>query len=305
MSKDNEKNFMGNFEKENVKPNIIIDSIESFIEKKNRYIQIALLLFAITAGVAYGIVPENWQVVILYTLVINVFMELYVLQTKDSILQKKMNWLSVDVTTQNGGLRFEEEIKIDGFFENAKKDFFISGIAPNRFIQKYQAKLEMLLKNNKNIKIYILVSSLNAVPENCAEYYGLRSDKDDNANRNDLLSKLQVVIHAIITSEVLMKAFEEERLLLATSDFVFTISCVAYDLFSPSLSHSNMKITFYQQGEHHAGKLPCILLDSDKNFRDMYPYFRAIIKNQWDGANCIKGKDNLKSLQKDILGSMK
>lgn len=266
-----------------------------------------LLLFAIVAGVAYGLVPEEMQTVVRYTLILNIFMELYVLQTKDSIMQKKMNWLSVDVTAQNGGLRFEDEIDLEeyNFFENAKSDFVLTGIAPSRFIGKYQTKLETLLKNNDNFEVYIIISSLNAVSENCAEYYGSRTDNDDNSHKYDLLSKLNMVVNTILTSDILRNAFEENRLLLATSDFVFTTSFVAYDLFSNLPSISNIKVTFYQQGEHNPEELPSVILDSGKNVWDMYPYFRNIIHNQWKAANKINGKDELKSLLNEILDSMK
>ncbi|MBD5542722.1 MAG: hypothetical protein HDR01_00395 [Lachnospiraceae bacterium] len=307
MSKDNRFKRITNFEREGAKRNIVIDNIENFVEKRNRYIQIILLLFAVASGAAYELVPEQMQAAVRYTLVLNIFMELYVLQTKDSIMQKKMNWLSVDVTAQNGGLRFEDEIDIDdyNFFENAKRDFVLTGIAPNRFMEKYRAKLEMLLKNNGNFKVYILISSLDAVSENCAEYYGSRTDNDDNSYRYDLLSKLNMVVHTIRTNEIFRNAFKEKRLLLATSDFVFTTSFVAYDLFDDITSFSNIKVTFYQQGEHNPGELPSVILDSEKNIRDMYPYFRKIIANQWDAAKEIDGSEKLKSLSNEILDSMK
>ncbi|MCM1056614.1 MAG: hypothetical protein NC517_03280 [Firmicutes bacterium] len=307
MAKDNGLKNTINFEREGAKRNVVIDNIERFVEKRNRYIQIVLLLFAVISGAAYGLVPESIQVVVRYTLVLNIFMELYVLQTKDSIMQKKMNWLSVDVTAQNGGLRFEDEIDIDdyNFFENAKKDFVLTGIAPNRFMEKYRAKLEMLLKNNENFKVYILISSLDAVSENCAEYYGSRTDNDDNSYKYDLLSKLNVVVNTIRNNESFCDAFEKKRLLLATSDFVFTTSFVAYDLFDDAKSFSNIKVTFYQQGEHNPGELPSAILDSEKNIRDMYPYFRKIIANQWEAANQIDEMEKLKSLSDKILDSMK
>lgn len=70
---------------------VIISGIENFVEKKNRYIQVILLLVAVITGVAYGYVSEEIQTAIRYTLVMNIFMEVYVLQTKDSIMQKKVN----------------------------------------------------------------------------------------------------------------------------------------------------------------------------------------------------------------------
>ncbi|MCM1118742.1 MAG: hypothetical protein NC543_05200 [bacterium] len=285
-------------ENEDYKRNVIVKSIENFIETKNRYIQVILLLIAIISGVIYGLVPANVQTVVRYTLIINIFMEIYVLQAKDSIMQNKLNLIAVDVNTQNGGLRFEKDIKIDNYFENAKKDFFISGIAPSRFIQKYQPELEKLLINNNKIIIYILISSLESVPENCAEYYGT---KDNKSHQYDLLSKLNVVINSIQNSEVLKNAFKEKRLLLATSNIVFTTSFVAYNIFNFKSYHSKIKITFYQQGEHLAGKLPSSNLDSDKNIRDMYPYFQNIISNQWKVAHQIEEVGELETFSKNLL----
>ncbi len=108
----NDFQTMKEIQKKDAKKDIIIRSIENFIETKNRYIQAILLLIAVISGIAYGFVPLEMQTVIRYTLVINIFMELYVLQTKDSIMQNKMNLLAVDVNAQKGGLRFEEEIDL-------------------------------------------------------------------------------------------------------------------------------------------------------------------------------------------------
>ncbi len=293
----NDFQTMKEIQKKDAKKDIIIRSIENFIETKNRYIQAILLLIAVISGIAYGFVPLEMQTVIRYTLVINIFMELYVLQTKDSIMQNKMNLLAVDVNAQKGGLRFEEEIDIDNFFENASADFFLSGIAPSRFIQKYQSRIEDLLKNNKKVKVHILFSSLDTVSENCAEYYGA---KDNITNQYDLLCKLNVVISLIENSKILKGAFDEERLLLATSNIVFTTSFVAYNIFSGKTHHSKIKITFYQQGEHKPGELPCAVVDSIKNIRDMYPYFQNIVNNQWNAAERI-GDEELKTFSNDLI----
>lgn len=304
MKKDDNVRRIINPERENSKRNIIIDNIEIFIEKKNRYIQVILLLVAVCLGVAYGLVPEELQSAVRYTLVINIFMELYILQTKDSIMQKKMNWLSVDINAQNGGLRFEDEIEIKEFFKNLKSDFFLSGIAPSRFIETFQTELERLFQNNNDITVHILISSLAAVPENCAEYYGSRTDEDVNLHKKDLLTKLYLVVNAITTNKIFRKAFEEKRLLLATSDFVFTTSCVAYDIFTKIPSYSNIKVTFYQQGEHQLGHLPSIMLDNVKYARDMYPYFQNNLNEQWEAANHIKDKSELEILSEEIFDSM-
>lgn len=317
MSNNNEiKLSIKDEELYNGKRNVIIDNIEAFIEKKNRYIQVVLLFLAVIAGSIYGFVDENLQTIIRYTLVLNIFMEIYILQTKDSIMQKKINWLSVDVTTQNGGLRFEEEIDIGYFFENAKTMLFLSGIAPSRFIGKYQSKIESLLNNDENFRFYILISSLDAVTENSAQYYGTRDELGKEENRDNLLSKLSSAIDDIRGSKILKKAFDEKRLLLATSDIVFTTSCVGYDIdinkiikedgdigFEPPKYHSQIKVTFYQQGKCQVGKLPCVLIDSDKNIRDMYPYFSTMIAQQWKAAQIIAGESELKFLRDEIVNS--
>ena len=132
---------MNNRTDRDTKSDIIIKSIENFIETKNRYIQVILLMIAVILGVMYGFVSEESQTVVRYTLILNVFFEIYVLQTKDSIMQNKMNLIAVDVNAQNGGLRFEKEIKIEKYFENANRDFFISGIAPTRFMEKYKTEI--------------------------------------------------------------------------------------------------------------------------------------------------------------------
>lgn len=291
-----------NIQKEDDKRNIVIRSIENFIETKNRYIQVILLLIAVISGTIYGLVPAQVQTIIRYTLVINIFTEVYILQAKDSIMQNKINLIAVDINAQNGGLRFEEDIKIDNYFENANRDFFISGIAPSRFVQKYQTKIEELLKRNKKVTVYILISSLETVAENCAEYYGT---KDNKMHQYDLLSKLSVVINSIENSETLKNAFREKHLLLATSNIVFTTSFVAYDVFNFESFHSKIKITFYQQGEHQAGKLPCSSLDSDKNIRDMYPYFQNIISNQWKSAKLVEDELGLESFSNKLLNQLK
>ncbi len=289
-------------EKDGNKGDNVIRNIENFIESKNRYIQVILLLIAAISGVAYDFVPEKVQTIIRYTLVINIFMEIYILQTKDSIMQNKINLIAVDINTKNGGLRFGKDINIDSFFENATKDFFISGMALSRFIHGFQTNIEKLLEHNKKITVYLLISSLEIVPENCAEYYGI---KDNKMHQYDLLTKLNVVINAIENSETLKNAFKEKRLLLATSNIVFNTSFVAYDIFNFKSYHRNIKVTFYQQGKHNSDNLPCVLLDSVKNARDMYPYFQNIIYNQWNAAHIIEGEQELKTFSNKLLFLLK
>lgn len=295
------KNNHETVEKKITRSDIVIKNIEYFIETKNRYIQVILLLFVISSEVAYNFVSEEMQTFVRYTLVLNIFMELFVLQTKDSIMQNKINRIGMDVNTQNGGMRFEEYVNIDNYFESANKDFYISGIAPSRFIQKYQRNIEDLLVNNKSIKVYMLVGSLESVPENCAEYYGTM---DNKMNQYDLLSKLSVVVNAIENSDILKKALKEKRFLLATSNIVFASSYVGYDIFHFRSYHSKIKITFYQQGEHQAGKLPCFSIDSGRDIRDMYPYFQNIIRNQWKMANAISGTDELADFSDKLLSQL-
>lgn len=285
------------------KKDIIIKSIESFIDKKNSYIQVILLLIAVISGLAYDFVSVEIQTMIRYILSINIFMEIYVIQAKDSITQNKINLIAKDINAKNGGLRFEEDVIIDNYFENANEDFFISGIAPSRFIQKYKTNIEELLKNNKKVKVYILISNLDTVPENCSQYYGTKNNKN---NQYDLLSKLSVVINSIENSETLKNAFKEKRLFLATSNIVFTTSFVAYNIFdSKSFHSSKIKITFYQQGEHQTGRLPCVSLDSNKNGSDMYPYFRNIINNQWRTADVFKDETELENFSNKLLCQLK
>ena len=147
-----------------------------------------------------------------------------------------------------------------------------------------------------------MISSLETVPENCAEYYGTKNNK---MHQYDLLSKLSIVINSIETSEILKDAFVEKRLLLATSNIVFTTSFVAYDVFNYNSYHSKIKTTFYQQGEHQVGKLPCAVIDSDKNIRDMYPYFQNIISNQWKAAKLVNDETELHNFSNELLGHLK
>lgn len=63
----------------------IVRAIENFVETKNRYLQVILVLTSVTAGAVYGFVPDGVQTILRYTLVLDLFMEVYILQTKDSI----------------------------------------------------------------------------------------------------------------------------------------------------------------------------------------------------------------------------
>lgn len=283
--------------------NVIIEGIENFIETKNRYIQVILALITVIAGAIYGFAPEDAQTAIRYVLIMDLFVEIYVLQTKDSITQGKLNLLLVDESIRKHSLRFEKDIEIEreGFFIDAKKDFFISGIAPSRFITKFKTKMENILERNEKLKIYLLISSVDAVSENCAAYYGSRDNKD---YRRDILNKMEVVINEILNSECLKKAFIEERLLLATSDIVFTTSSVAHDLFSELRYPGKIKITFYQQGVTKPEMLPSVCFGSDKNSKDMYPYFQEIAVQQWKSAKPISNEDALRALSERIINEL-
>lgn len=104
----------------------IVRAIENFVETKNRYLQVILVLTSVTAGAVYGFVPDGVQTILRYTLVLDLFMEVYILQTKDSITQGKLNDLLVSDSIQTGKLRYEKDIDVEkeGFFERAENDFF-------------------------------------------------------------------------------------------------------------------------------------------------------------------------------------
>lgn len=132
----------------------IVRLIENFVETKNRYLQVFLILTTVTVGAVYGFVPDGVQTILRYTLILDLFMEIYILQAKDSITQGKLNNLLVSDSIQTGKLRYEKDIDIEkeGFFSRAENDFFFSGISPNHFMQNFQARFKEKLKKTRDLK---------------------------------------------------------------------------------------------------------------------------------------------------------
>lgn len=144
--------------------------------------------------------------------------------------------------------------------------------------------------------------------ENCEAYYGAGSSIKW---REDTTNKLHIIVRAILNDDDLRKAYIDKRICIRTTDVVFTTSFVAHDLFSRRMDNggkgdsekhvlsinkpfSQIKATFYQYGESNTETLPSICYNSDKNARDMFPYFGRLIFRQWDSATEIQGEDNLR-----------
>lgn len=71
-------------------------------------------------------------------------------------------------------------------------------------------------------------------------------------------------------------------------------------MYSINKPFSQIKATFYQYGESNTETQPSICYNSDKNARDMFPYFSRLIFWQWDSATEIKGVEELEKFSHDL-----
>lgn len=135
--------------------------------------------------------------------------------------------------------------------------------------------------------------------------------------REDTTDKLRIIVRSILGDNDLRRAFIEERICIRTTNVVFTTSFVAHDLFSRHAENgkkdetespvysinkpfSQIKATFYQYGESNTETQPSICNNSDKNARDMFPYFGRLIFRQWDSATEIKGVEEVEKFLHDL-----
>lgn len=71
-------------------------------------------------------------------------------------------------------------------------------------------------------------------------------------------------------------------------------------MYSINKPFSQIKATFYQYGESNTETQPSICYNSDKNARDMFPYFSRLIFRQWDSATEIKGVEEVETFLHDL-----
>lgn len=181
-------------------------------------------------------------------------------------------------------------------------------------MQNFKTQFKKLLTKNKKFEIRILFSGLEALDQNCEAYYGAGSGIKWQEDATD---KLRIIVRSILGDNDLRSAFIEERICIRTTNVVFTTSFVAHDLFSRRAENgkkneaerpvysinkpfSQIKATFYQYGESNTETQPSICYNSDKNARDMFPYFGRLIFRQWDSATEIKGVEELEKFSHNL-----
>lgn len=265
--------------------------IEDFVEKKNWIIQVIYLFVMIAISIIFRFDKQTTDKIII-ELLFTIAAELYIISIKDSIAQKKLNRMDAKQDVDLGRLFRVADFDITPFFNNAKNDIFISGIALNGFFKNCRDNLLAFLEDEKIVRV--LISSPYLIEENAKLYFGI---SDKNAINK---SAKKIIRYQLDTLEFIMndynKFINNGRMQVRFSDCVFSTSFVAYDsMLQIGKGRREIKASFYQYGCGVPQKEPNILLRSDDK-REWYDFFENTMTRQWNNAERVNTEIELQML---------
>lgn len=273
--------------------------IENFIEQKNGIIQICFFTFLLICSGIFLLGGESYHAIILELLTL-ISAELLNLNIKDSIAHRKLNRMSIRLEMEAGSIIRMGDFDLNRFFQRTQDHFFVSGIASNFFLQKYENQITQLLDCGK--KIYIMLVKQEFI-EDCTKLYcGISlSDELYKKNKYEIINKQIVSLNCISNPQKIFNYFENGQLQLRMAKNVLSTSFVAYDVFDNSIiaqikrnEHKEIKASFYQYACPDTTSLPNIVVNSKDN-ENWYKYFSKTIYQQWKDADVIDTKEKLES----------
>lgn len=280
--------------------------IENIVEKWNFQIQAAVTFFTLFIGIFLKILGFDEKIDIAIGILLMIFIELILLQAKDSIMQKKVNEIKILTLINKGALirvlDYGEEA-IQFFFSSANQDFFVSGIALNQLIGSQIGKLENLVKNKR--KVNILLSSPEAIEMNAILYHGFNDDKEKRQEAQANIAEcVSNCISSILRSPVLCEALRTRDLEIRFSNAPFTTSYMGCNIFNENKKTSVIKASFYQYGCTKPCDEPNIVVCKNED-EFWYGNLVAAAKRQWkDGCRAISVSE-LKEVQGYLTDYMK
>lgn len=283
--------------------------VETIIEKYNGIIQ--PLILAIAVGISCWLDIKKTQAEtpndvaylfeIIITLMIALIIEIILLQIKDSMTQRKLNNMG-EVIRKSA--KYEEDIwKVETdlrpFFNNTRKELFISGIIVDKLLRTYNHEIRELL--NRGVTVKILLESFDEVEEATKFLYG----QDYGAEKVDFMrSKLR---NTFLSLEPFTAYMSDEMQDTTKGKLIIGMSCapfvnpaiVAYD-YTPGRDFEarktelstapEMSVRFYMQGvDGNSSKLkahPTLLINSNI-MPKQYDDFVEVINNTWNFSKRI------------------
>lgn len=262
--------------------------IENFIETKNGMIQMIVLFVTLLLGAMYKLGVASEMAIIIDLLAVIVF-EMIVANIKDSILQRKLNRLGVRIETEDGKLFRISDFNLKSMFENTKKDFFVSGLALNRFMDSYKTKLLELLGEDKVVRF--LIMDPKKIEDAALLYFGEKSHRA----QKEIITRQKQTIMGITNDGKLKDWLEKGRLEFGVQDIVFSTSFIAHDVFCNKSVKREVKASFYQFGCRDPEREPNILINSEDS-NDWYNLFLSTIKLHWETSRKIASIEELDNL---------
>lgn len=262
--------------------------IEEFIEAKNGMIQVIVLFVSLLIGAMYKLGVASEMAIIIDLLAVIVF-EMIIANIKDSILQRKLNRLGVRIETEEGKLFRISDFNLKSLFSNTKKDFFVSGLALNRFMDSYKTKLLNLLGEGKVVRFLIIDPK--KIEDAALLYFGEKSHRA----QKEIITRQKQTIIGIAHDVELENCLKEGQLEFGVQDIVFSTSFIAHDVFCNKSVKREIKASFYQFGCTDPEKEPNILINSEDS-SDWYNLFLRTIKLQWEASRKITSIDELDNL---------
>lgn len=295
--------------------------IEKFVEEHNGTIQTIILILVSLIGGGILLWGEPWNTndnpkvfihffIMIVTLLLGVMTEIILLQVKDSTMQRKINSMG-EIIRQQTKLTdvWNSETDLLPFFDNARSEFFISGMVIDKLIIKYLYKIDELL--SKGIKVRIILETLDGVDESAKFLYGC--DYNENESKKIIEKRIKFTLLYLYTLDNFKVHMDNKLLEIGLSNSpIINPSIIAYDYMNieqlavrrTKLEEApEMSVRFYMQGadgnNSNPKKHPTLRINSNI-MAEQYDDFVIVIENMWNSCEEFLTPEQIKEKIKNM-----
>ena len=256
------------------------------LERYNGFIQAFLFLFVLLYdGIYKGVLNNAEETSLLIDIVGVLLIEVFILNIKDSIAQRKLNELKVSTSTLTQLVPFDPHLMDDfpALVKMATQNVFISGIICTNVLEFYESIIEELLDQGLNVRL--LISSEKCIDYNAKQYFGFyESNRNSDEQIKEAKSKLNTTLRSLQKYDKLKYYYSQKRFEIRCSDSLISVGFVGIDNFSKRAELNRaIKVTHYIFGCTNTPNCPRELISSLSN-KHWFDYYNDFIKEQWRNA---------------------
>lgn len=262
-------------------------AIENMIEKYNAYMQGFLLLLALYTGIYKGIFHKNEQLDILIDIISILLTEIFILNIKDSIENRKLNEMKFSINTLTQLVPFDPNL-LENFrrlINNSTTDLLISGVTCTNVLENYYSDLKSLL--DKGVHIRLLISSDEAITDNAKLYfglYGINNVSTIDRFTEEVKNKIETTLRVFEKYPELTNYYCEGKLEIKRTSCPFFVGFIGVDIYnSDEGTMKIIKVTHYMHGCKNTPECPREIFSSFNNDH-WYKFYITYIKTQWQQA---------------------